>query len=80
MRTKLNFYLKDKHSAQTIIFASLHYRGKRYRIFTGEKIESQYWIKETRKIRKTRKKLEKELKSKIRHFLGARFHYLFKVV
>jgi len=51
MRAKLKFYLSQKKKVSTVIVVSLHYRGARYRIFTGEKVESQYWIHSAQKCK-----------------------------
>jgi len=51
MRARLKFYLKDKKALSTVLKASLHYRGARYWISTGEKIEGQHWIHSAQKCK-----------------------------
>jgi hypothetical protein len=51
MRAKLKFYLKDKKALSAVLKASLHYRGARYWIATGEKVEGQYWIHSAQKCK-----------------------------
>lgn len=51
MRAKIKFYLKDKNKATTVLYISIHYHGKRYRMATGEKIVSEFWIQGTQKAK-----------------------------
>lgn len=49
MRASIKFYLKQPKSESTVVYAVAHYMGRRYRIFTGEKVISEYWVQEAQK-------------------------------
>lgn len=49
MRSSIKFYLKEPDKDNTVLYATVHYMGKRYRIFTGEKVLSDYWDQKIQK-------------------------------
>lgn len=49
MRISIKFYPKEPKKESTVLFATVHYLGKRYRIFTGEKILTEYWMQDAQK-------------------------------
>jgi hypothetical protein len=51
MRITVKFYLKQPKSDSTVVYAVAHYMGKRYRIFTGEKVLTEFWNQDTEKLR-----------------------------
>ncbi len=55
MGAKLNLNLDNSSTDKAvIIFHSIHYKGKRFRITTGHNIEKKHWDKENQRVRRTR--------------------------
>jgi integrase len=55
MGAKMNLNLdKPNGQQQTIVFHSVHYKGQRFRITTGDLIEPKHWDKDNQQIKRTR--------------------------